>query len=59
VPPVIESLTGLKMEQLLDRLRTGLTAPPPPAERPADRQVDGGVAAPPSGGTRASTPPKA
>jgi flotillin len=54
VPPVIESLTGLKMEQLLDRLRTGMTAPAAPAELATDRQVDGGVVAPSGSGSRSS-----
>jgi flotillin len=48
VPPVVESLTGLRIDDLIDRLRTrdaSATAPPP---------ADGGSAAPdsPTGGKR-------
>ena len=62
VPPVIESLTGLKLEQLLERFRAsaGLAAPAPAVELSAERQADRGVAAPPGAGTRpGTTAPKA
>ena len=63
VPPVIESLTGLKMEQLLERLRTSTGLAPaaaPAVEPPAERQVDRGVVAAPAPGARPpATTPKA
>jgi flotillin len=61
VPPVIESLTGLKLEQLLERLRTttGLAPAVPAVEVNAERQLDGGVAAAPAPGPRPPTIPKA
>jgi flotillin len=47
VPPVIESLTGLKLEELLARVRPGAAAAVAPLELPAERPVDGGVTTPP------------
>jgi flotillin len=46
VPPVIESLTGLKMGELLERVRPGATTAAPGPEPSGERKVDGGVAAP-------------
>jgi flotillin len=47
VPPVIESLTGLKLDELLERVRPGAAAVAPARELSSERQVDGGVSAPP------------
>jgi flotillin len=49
VPPVIESLTGMKVDQLLDRLRSQPASPPAPsASSPApELKRDGGTEAPP------------
>jgi flotillin len=46
VPPVIESLTGLKLEELLSRVRPGAGAETPAVDLPKERPVDGGVTAP-------------
>ena len=48
VPPVIESLTGMKVDQLLDRLRSQSAPPAPSASSPApELKRDGGTGAPP------------
>jgi len=52
VPPVIESLTGLKLEELLARVRPDPAASAAAGLEIAERKVDGGVVAPPAGPAR-------